>query len=283
MTITQDGLGAFGSLARALGIVGSSAANAAWFGDPMGGSTSNPNGLKTVLADDGQRQALVDFVDEVLGPPEEHQVEGQQWVPLFRETDPDLVVYAVLEPVPGAVRIGVAAEYATGDEAPCAKVSVHVPIFQVPRTGTDSRTAGAGLPKWLFLGQREARIEFGVEATFTDDPPVSGQAHLGGARARVGIPTLVPGDSVDFALTPPRPAARPVRRLDLTDPVRRLTRRGSAPRSSSSSSACCASSSPRSTSPTTPCGTSPGWPASSASPTSPTCPPSRSPTCPTAA
>ena len=201
MTITQDGLGAFGSLARALGIVGPSAANAAWFGDPMGGSTSNPNGLKTVLADDGQRQALVDFVDEVLGPPEEHQVEGQQWVPLFRETDPDLVVYAVLEPVPGAVRIGVAAEYATGDEAPCAKVSVHVPIFQVPRTGTDSRTAGAGLPKWLFLGQREARIEFGVEATFTDDPPVSGQAHLGGARARVGIPTLVPGDSVDFALT----------------------------------------------------------------------------------
>ena len=132
MTITQDGLGAFGSLARALGIVGPSAANAAWFGDPMGGSTSNPNGLKTVLADDGQRQALVDFVDEVLGPPEEHQVEGQQWVPLFRETDPDLVVYAVLEPVPGAVRIGVAAEYATGDEAPCAKVSVHVPIFQVP-------------------------------------------------------------------------------------------------------------------------------------------------------
>ena len=68
---------------------------------PDGGTIANPNGLATVLADDAQRQALVDFVDEVLGPPREHQVDHQQWVPLFRETDPEIVVYAVLEPVPG--------------------------------------------------------------------------------------------------------------------------------------------------------------------------------------
>ena len=79
MTITQDGLGAFGNLARALGILGPTSANSAWFGNPMGGTIANPNGLATVLADDAQRQALVDFVDEVLGPPEEHQVDHQQW------------------------------------------------------------------------------------------------------------------------------------------------------------------------------------------------------------
>ena len=99
------------------------------------------------------------------------------------------------------MRIGVAAEYVTGSTAPFATVSLHVPIFQVPRGGADSRTAAAGLPTWLFLGQQDARIEVGLDATFTTDPIVPGQAHLGGARATVGIPTLVPGDSVDFALT----------------------------------------------------------------------------------
>ena len=169
MTITEDGLGTFANLARALGILGATKTNDAWFGDPLGGSLTNPNGLKTVLADDVQRQSLIDFVDEVLGPPEEHQVDHQQWVPLFRETTPDVVVYAVLEPVDSAVRIGVAAEYATGATAPFARVSVHVPIFQVPRAGA-TPTGGSGQPTWLFLGQQDARIEMGVEASFTSAP-----------------------------------------------------------------------------------------------------------------
>ena len=114
MNLDAASLGAFGSLAHAIGLTDGSTANSAWFGDPLGGSSGNLHGLKTVLSDDDQRQALESFVDEVLGPPDAHTDAEGQWVPLFHETSPNITVYAVLQPVAGAVYVGVGLDHTAG-------------------------------------------------------------------------------------------------------------------------------------------------------------------------
>src|SRR6476620_788258 len=188
MTLTQDGMGAFGSLAQALGITDGSGANSAWFGDPMG-TSGNAHGLTTILADTGQRDALIAFVDEALGPPELHREGEQKWIPLFAESSPAITVYAVAE------------EPQAGTGAPTVKTTIHVPIFHVPRSGqTDSRPTDATLPRWLLLGRPGGRISIGVEADFADTPPVPGAAYLGGASVHLAIPTT-DTDTVGFSLS----------------------------------------------------------------------------------
>ena len=199
MTVTQDGMGAFGALAQALGITDGSAANSAWFGDPMG-TSGNAHGLTTVLADTGQRDALIAFVDEALGPPELHREGEQKWIPLFSESSPAITVYAVVEPVQGAVRVGVAVEHRAGSGAPTVKTTIHVPVFHVPRSGqTDSRPTDATLPRWLLLGRPGGRVTIGIEADLATAPPVPGEAYLGGATVRLAIPTAA-SDPVGFSL-----------------------------------------------------------------------------------
>lgn len=198
MPVTQDGMGSFGALAQAMGITDGTSANSAWFGDPMA-TGSNPHGLSTILGDDDQRNALVDFVDEALGPPDLHRSGEQKWIPLFAETDPAITVYVVLEPVVGAVRVGVGLEHRAGTGVPNVKTTLHVPIFHVPR-GTDSRPADPSLPRWLLLGRPGGRIGIGIEADFTDTPPVAGAAYLRGASVQLAIPTA-PIDTVGFSLT----------------------------------------------------------------------------------
>src|SRR3954463_470859 len=96
-----------------------SGANSSWFGDPVGGSPGNPTGLKTMLTDPDQRGALLDFVDDVLGPPAARTTGTTKWVPLFHNADPAVTVFAVVETLPGSVKIGVGVEHATGTSAPC--------------------------------------------------------------------------------------------------------------------------------------------------------------------
>lgn len=203
MTLAESDLGDVASLTRAIGLTNGAGTNAAWFGDPVGGTTANPTGLKTILANDEQRDALVEFVDAALGPPQAHASGDATWLPLFRSTDPNLTVYAVLTPVTGAVQVGVAVEFGAGETLPRVTGSVHVPIFQVPRGTTDSRPSGGAQPSWLLLGRAGASIEMGLDAIFDDSAPVPGEAHLGGAGFAIDIPTA-PGEDVGF-------------RLDLTD------------------------------------------------------------------
>lgn len=205
MPLTESGLGSFGALARAIGLMGDSGANGSWFTDPMGGSSANPTGLKTVLGDDGQRGALESFVDDVLGPPVRHEVpepggEPETWVPLFAEADPHLTVYAVLRPVAGAVRIGVAVEHRAGTDSTHVTTTVHVPVFHVPRGSADSRPSGGDLPTWLLLGRPGGRIAVSVDAQLDPGPPTPRAAFLGGASIGMQIPTCA-DDTADFTLT----------------------------------------------------------------------------------
>ncbi|WP_426560702.1 DUF6603 domain-containing protein [Angustibacter sp. McL0619] len=220
MTLTEDSLGSFGALARGIGLVTDSGPNSSWFNDPVGGSSSNPNGLKTVLSSDAQRDALVSFVDDVLGPPDQHAEDDVRWIPLFAETNPHIIVSVVLQPVAGAVRVGVGVEHVAGSGAPQVTTRLHVPIFHVPREGTDSRPTDSDLPQWLLIGRPGGRIGVEVDAQFDAGPPTPGDAFLGGASVSLAIPTTA-NDDAEFSLTLrdlqlPGATAPTTRTLDIT-------------------------------------------------------------------
>jgi hypothetical protein len=204
MSFTGTQLDAFAQLATALGILtDGETPNAAWFGDPVGrapeSNTGNPRGLRTILANDEQREALLAFVDEVLGAPDRTERDGATWVPLFRETTPQVTIYAVVRPVAGAVHLGVGIEHATTGAAPTVATRLHVPIFQLAR-GTASGPADSdGLPGWLLLGRVGGRIQLGVDLTLRDGAPPAGEASLGGLALGLDVPTAA-GDAVGFAL-----------------------------------------------------------------------------------
>ncbi len=198
MTIAEDDLGTFGSLSRALGITTATGTNSAWFGDP-GGGPSNPHGLKHMLSDPDQRSALLDFVDEALGPPAGRRVGDVRWIPLFAHDAPAIVVSAVVETLAGSVRVGIGVDHTTGSTAPFVTSRLHVPLVQMPNGTRDERTSTGSDPAWLLIGHDGGVIGIELDATFTTDAPVPGVAHLGGARVRVGVPTGGTED-VEFAL-----------------------------------------------------------------------------------
>ena len=92
MTLTASDLGVLTDLATALGIVRDGSTDPSWFGDPAAH-------LGRVLADDGQRQALVSFLDTVLDDGSvEADDDGRVRLPIVTHDDPDLTVAVVLEP-----------------------------------------------------------------------------------------------------------------------------------------------------------------------------------------
>src|SRR5438093_9405353 len=139
MTLAEGDLGSFGNLARAIGLTTSSGTNSAWFTDPAGGDGGNPTGLKTILSNPEQRDALVDFVDDALGPPAARTSGTQRWIPLFQNDDPVITVYAVVEALTGSVRVGIGVEHSTGSTAPFVASRLHVPLIHLPNGEHDDR------------------------------------------------------------------------------------------------------------------------------------------------
>ena len=181
-------LDAFGALAKALGILNDSGdPNDKWFADPVG-TSSNPNGLQDILADDHQRDALLTFVDEVLGAPDRSTRGGATWVPLFHENSPNVTIFAVIKPVAGAVNIGIGFEHTMSGAAPKVATRVHVPIFRTQR-GTAPLTGGGSLPEWLVLGRPDGRIDINLDLTLRDTRPAAGEPSLGALSVTLGIPT----------------------------------------------------------------------------------------------
>ncbi len=201
MSVDRSDLGSFGDLAVALGLLSPDTGdpNGDWFTDPVNGGTGpTPHGLKTVLADDAQRTALLHFVDQVLGPPDAPVRDTATWVPLFAEADPHVTIYAVVSEVDTEVRVGIALEHTTANAAPpTISTSVHVPLFRFSRRGS-SLTPGDP-PDWLLLGRDGGDIEISVDATLRADAAPPGTAALGGAALGVTIPTASP--DVAFSLT----------------------------------------------------------------------------------
>ena len=174
MTLTGSDLGAVESLGRAIGFIdGSGSLNGAWLSDP--GSH-----LKSMLADDHQRAALVAFVYEVLGGSEAStDPGGVVWLPVFEHTAPgapSVSVYAVLDATPAdCVRIGVGVRSASGDGR--ADLRAHIPLFRAAKRnqpGTTNPvilgTAGAAVTLDLNLSLGDPTVQaVGLTATVPSD------------------------------------------------------------------------------------------------------------------
>ena len=76
MSVTADDLGVLGSLGTAVGLFDADGdPNPGWFGDPAAS-------LSTMLADEAQREALVEFVDEAMGGADRAaDASGATWLP----------------------------------------------------------------------------------------------------------------------------------------------------------------------------------------------------------
>lgn len=199
MSLDVEQLGSFGDLAQTIGLLDATGQpNPSWFGDPLGARTAgsgNQHGLRHVLSDGGQREALLGFVDEVLGPPDAATRAGRTWVPLFVETNPNITVYAVVETVDTVVRLGIGFEHTTSAGLPQVSTRVHMPLFRFASRGSALPAATGGLPDWLIPGSPSGRVELGVDVTFTETAPAPGHASLGGIALGLDVPTT-PADQL---------------------------------------------------------------------------------------
>ena len=135
--------------------------------------------LRTILADDGQRQGLVSFVDEVL---DEHDTVqgGVTWLPVVVTHDPELTVAVTLDDRPADhIEVGVGAQLANGSGT--ASLEITVPLFRAAKKNHTVTNV-------LLLGDG-GTIDIAAELTVDTTQPVPGEAHIGGVAVSVQVPT----------------------------------------------------------------------------------------------
>ncbi len=163
MSFTAADLGDLETLATALGILdGAGQFNDDWL--------SNPGArLSTALANETQRNALVEFVDEILGGEErETDRDGLIWLPIVSNSAPAVSLYVVLDPTPSAfVGIGVGAKLTT--TAPGSTTTVHLPIFRAAKEGQSVSDA-------ILVGSRLGVLRVTTDITLGTAPPLNGLA-----------------------------------------------------------------------------------------------------------
>ncbi len=153
-----------------------------------------------MLADDDQRQALVAFVDEVLGGADASKdPRGLTWLPVFERTGaavgPDVTVFVVLDDQHvDHVRIGVGVAVQASDQI--ASVRSHIPLFRAAKQGHPP----ASDP--VILGTADGVISIDLAVTI-DDPLIRGvqliaDVPTGGDAPTIGVRLLglqLPGDA----------------------------------------------------------------------------------------
>ena len=176
MTLTADDLGVLGHLAVALGVMDDSGNPApGWLEDPLGS-------LKTVLADDAQREALIAFVDEAMGGADrETDLAGATWLPLVDLDDPALTFAVTLDDAAeDHVDVGLGLKRTTA--SPQSTSSVSVPLFRCAKR--DHIVASPFL-----LGAPGGRLRASTLITVDAGPPLPGEARLGSIGLEVDAPT----------------------------------------------------------------------------------------------
>ena len=193
-------LGEIQGLGKALGFLdGSDNFRSDWL--------SNPGQyLSSVLAEETQRNALVQFLDDVLGGEErETDPDGLIWLPIVSNASPHVTLFLVLDPTAAdSVAIGVGVRLTTSPTE--SKTSIHVPIFRAAKSGHT-------VPDPILIGHSDsAVIRIETEITLGAAPP------LGGVGLSIRIPTTA-GPAPQFALSLKRlqlPGASQPRDLDLS-------------------------------------------------------------------
>ncbi|RLU03042.1 MAG: hypothetical protein D9N11_06105, partial [Ketobacter sp.] len=191
----EENLDVFSTLAEAVGLTQDGQLRGEWFQDPIGTANGSKRGLSSMMYTNQQREALMTFVDDVLGPPDRETEDQAVWVPLFSESG--ATVFVVVEQASDAARVGFGIEYDSGSSTPSVAVKAHVPVFQFAREGGGSMDVSGGQPDWLVLGRSGANIELSLEVTISNAAPVAGELYVGG----VFLSILIPTDPADnFAL-----------------------------------------------------------------------------------
>ncbi len=183
--INQSDLGILGDLAEALGIFRGGSPNADWFPNP-------DTYLKDILADSGQRAALLRFVDAALGGADNTVQDGVIWVPLLKVPDSPLTVaMTVDENQTDGVHVGVGLKVVTA--APVASIStLSIPLFCARAEGK-SPTGPL-----VLLGSARGRIQ--LSSTVTLPPAADANAlRLAGIGLTMALPTG-PGAPATFGL-----------------------------------------------------------------------------------
>ncbi|WP_461124407.1 DUF6603 domain-containing protein [Saccharothrix stipae] len=162
-------LGPIADLARALGLVTAEGAFApGWLSDPG-------KHLARVLSDDGQREALVRFMDDALGGGAAGtDADGLMWLPVVDSGA--LTVCAVLDVQSDHVAIGVGVTVSGA-----AELRAHVPVF---RTGRGQKT----VPDPVLLGKEGCVVRVDLDIPVHASAP--GELHLGGVAVTALVPTV---------------------------------------------------------------------------------------------
>jgi large repetitive protein len=175
-------LGDLTGLSIALGLLGSDGEpRSGWFADPA-------RYLRTILTDDGQREALLETADDLLGGSEAtRDAQGRTWLPVF-ENGP-VAVFVVLDDTRLIVHVGLGVRLAVvpapGEVGMDAEA--YVPLF------------ASGASNALLLGEDDATVEvsLGLELPPTAD---TGSVSLDRVEASAHIPTGGPGPTVGLTL-----------------------------------------------------------------------------------
>jgi len=214
MTTTADAsLGELADLAVALGLAAPDGSfNSDWLTRPG-------DFLGSILANDDQRRALLDFVAHILDSgPLATDALGRTFAPVATAgggTTPSVRIGVVLDDrADDHIGIGLGVHVEVPD--PHLVLDASVPLFRSAR-------GSAPVEDNIFLGQPGADITVAAQLQLAGGPPSPGEAHLGGVSAEVRIPTdgsdpqltislqglQLPGGSTprDVSIDPSQPAA----------------------------------------------------------------------------
>ncbi len=176
MSFGSEDLGDLNSLAKAMGLVDAG-------GDFQDDWLTKPDHyLARMLAEDHQRDALMTFIDDMLGGSiRRADVSGRIWLPIVEIDDPNLDFFLVIDDSPTShVRIGVGVSVKTTN--PDSETGLHVPLFKTAKTGHSVSDV-------ILLGTAEGAITFSTDILIDQAAPVPGQAHLGSIGLALDVPT----------------------------------------------------------------------------------------------
>ncbi|HAS77024.1 MAG TPA: hypothetical protein DCS69_10155, partial [Marinobacter adhaerens] len=193
----DQNLDVFGTLAEAVGLTRDGELQGDWFQDPLGNPNGSKRGLSSMMYLDEQREALIAFVDDVLGAPDREEQGGAIWVPLF--SDSGATVFVVVEEADNGARVGFGIEYDSASSVPAISVSAYVPVFQFEREGAGALDISGAQPDWLVLGRDDAHIELAIKVIISKDAPAPGDLYIGAVSVGVDVPTS-PSDDLEFSL-----------------------------------------------------------------------------------
>ena len=178
MSMVSDDLGVLGDLAIALGLFDEDGdPNPAWFSSP-------DESLTSMMANDVQREALISFVDEVLGGADrDTDASGTVWLPIV-EVD-GLTVSVTIAETSAGIDLGIGLVARTTD--PTSTSTLAVPFFRAHRTD------GPAVPNPMLLGSADGTIRASTSITIDAGPAVPGEARLGAIGIDVELPTSTSG------------------------------------------------------------------------------------------